>query len=96
MEPFILVRGRLQKDGASMNVIASRVQALRVTDPRAEADIHPALPETLEYWGADRRGAGAEASGRPASETETKPDPGASFKYLTALRASPPGVKNFG
>ena len=30
MEPFLAVRGRLQKDGATLNVIAHEVQALRV------------------------------------------------------------------
>ena len=30
MEPFLAVRGRLQKDGATLNVIATEVQALRV------------------------------------------------------------------
>ncbi|TVP45014.1 MAG: DNA polymerase III subunit alpha [Gemmatimonadales bacterium] len=45
MEPFLLVRGRLQKDGASLNVIATSVEELRV--PNAS---HPPLPETQEYW----------------------------------------------
>ncbi len=30
MEPFLAVRGRLQKDGATLNVIAHEIQALRV------------------------------------------------------------------
>ncbi len=30
MEPFLTVRGRLQKDGATLNVIAYEVEALRV------------------------------------------------------------------
>jgi error-prone DNA polymerase len=30
MEPFLAVRGRLQKDGATLNVIAHEVEALRV------------------------------------------------------------------
>jgi hypothetical protein len=32
MEPFLLVRGRLQKDGRTMNVIATLVRTLR-TEP---------------------------------------------------------------
>ena len=32
-EPFILVRGRLQKDGATMNVVAAQVESLRAVDP---------------------------------------------------------------
>jgi hypothetical protein len=30
MEPFLAVRGRLQKDGATINVIAHEIEALRV------------------------------------------------------------------
>jgi hypothetical protein len=30
MEPFLAVRGRLQKDGATLNVIAYEIEALRV------------------------------------------------------------------
>jgi error-prone DNA polymerase len=84
MEPFLLVRGRLQKDGGTMNVIASEVRALRVGRSEHERDLQPALPATLEYWGEHRN---------PQPETT---DPEASFRYLTALRQSPPGVKNFG
>jgi error-prone DNA polymerase len=70
MEPFLLVRGRLQKDGGTMNVIAFEVKALRAGQPACERGPQPALP---------------------AAET-----PEASFRYLTALRQSPPGVKSFG
>jgi error-prone DNA polymerase len=45
MEPFLQVRGRLQKDGASLNVIASSVGELRVARGSA-----PELPGTQEYW----------------------------------------------
>jgi error-prone DNA polymerase len=64
MESFLLVRGRLQKDGLTRNIIAREVQALRADDPRDS-------------------GVAESASG-------------SSFQYLTALRQSPPGVKNFG
>lgn len=62
MEPFITVRGRLQKDGLTMNVLAHEVKALKV--------------------GGEYR-------------AEEKPDEGNPFQYLTALRQSPPGIKNF-
>ncbi|MBW3534731.1 MAG: DNA polymerase III subunit alpha [Gemmatimonadetes bacterium] len=70
MEPFLLVKGRLQKDGATMNVIAFEVEPLRVgagIDPRISADIGDGrpdervapevsdLPPTLEYWGNQER-----------------------------------------
>jgi DNA polymerase III alpha subunit len=67
MEPFLMVRGRLQKDGATMNVIAREVKALRPDDSQGPRPMH--TPGT----GSNH-----------------------SFEYLTALRQSPPGVKNFG
>ena len=68
MEPFLTVRGRLQKDGATMNVIASRVEPLRMAPVmRSEATESP-----------DREIAGG------------------AYRYLTALRQSPPGIKSFG
>lgn len=84
MEPFLSVRGRLQKDGESLNVIAFDVTPLRVpgTPVRrsgmSHTNLHASLPATLEYWtDPDRSG----------------PTP---FRYLTALRQSPPGIKSFG
>ena len=49
MEPFLLVRGRLRKDGATLNVVAYSVEGLRNSNtPNAQkADAPPAL----EYWG---------------------------------------------
>lgn len=45
MEPFLLVRGRVQRDGSTLNVIATWVEGLRMAPGTA-----PPLPETLEYW----------------------------------------------
>lgn len=73
LEPFLLVRGRLQKDGATMNVVATEVGAVRAADPA----LHPSLPGTQEYWGE-------------------RPKQNSSFKYLTALRHSPPETKSWG
>jgi len=115
MEPFLTVRGKLQKDGATLNVIAERVEALRVpgapvrrsglarsyaesrdrhavavvregSDDSHErfAALQTSLPDTMEYW------AEPGDDGHP-----DRPDPGA-FRYLTALRQSPPGIKSFG
>ena len=68
MEPFLMVRGRLQKDGATMNVIASRVEPLRMAPVmRSEATESP-----------DREIADG------------------AYRYLTALRQSPTGIKSFG
>jgi hypothetical protein len=63
MEPFLTVRGRLQKDGSTLNVIATRVEPLR-------AGVAPP----------------------PEGEKAPPRDP---FRYLTALRQSPPDVKSF-
>ena len=88
MEPFLAVKGRLQKDGDSLNVIAYEVKALRVPGVpvrrsgmerrQTSSDLQGSLPGTMEYW-ADPNRAG--------------PSP---FRYLTALRQSPPGIKSFG
>jgi error-prone DNA polymerase len=135
MEPFLTVKGRLQKDGATLNVIAHEVRALRVPgtpvrrrglsrsyattdthrnvgperrsgspepeptlvtatvsavqEPGADPSpalnpdlehLHTSLPEPLEYW-ADTE----------SEERSTDP-----YRYLTALRQSPPGIKSFG
>lgn len=84
-EPFVAVTGRLQKDGATLNVIATRVEALRATprkgsvgDPWAEL----AVPDPLSYF--PDPGEIVEGGG-------TTP-----FQFLTALRQSPPEVKSFG
>jgi hypothetical protein len=84
-EPFVAVTGRLQKDGTTLNVIATRVAALRAT-PRKETGGDPwsdlAVPDPLSYFpdpGEIERGG-------------TAPP----FQFLTALRQSPPDVKSFG
>jgi hypothetical protein len=48
------------------------------------AQLQTSLPDTMEYW------ADPGDDGHP-----DRPDPGA-FRYLTALRQSPPGIKSFG
>ena len=81
MEPFVLVRGRLQKDGATMNVVAFEVEPLRMAPVVADAedvDEHSLLPAARETWSPQWK---AQAS---------------AFRYLTALRQSPPGIKSFG
>lgn len=74
MEPFLQVRGRLQKDGASLNVIASSVQELRVARGSA-----PELPGTQEYWPDPKRrhpgeGADPEAFAFLTTLRQTPPD----------------------
>ena len=121
MEPFLAVRGRLQKDGATINVIAHEVEALRVGHPLG----HPLKAGRTQVR---RRGLSrsyvAVASGSEsglstglATVRESRddlddfqtslPDPlehwadpehpaPSPFRYLTALRQSPPGIKSFG
>ena len=71
-----MVRGRLQKDGLTTNVIAHTVKAVRVREDAPPAT--PALPGAQEGWTESERGARTP------------------FQYLTALRQSPLGIKNFG
>ncbi|MEQ1858064.1 MAG: OB-fold nucleic acid binding domain-containing protein, partial [Longimicrobiales bacterium] len=99
MEPFLIVRGKLQKDGATLNVIAERVEALRVPGAPVrrsglgrtyeeardrERTPVPAVREGPDSW------ADPGDDGHP-----DRTDPSA-FRYLTALRQSPPGIKSFG
>jgi DNA polymerase III alpha subunit len=90
MEPFLAVRGRLQKDGETLNVIAHEVQALRVPGTpvrrRGLSQLH-AAPE------GTRAAVGAPSDTAPPSSEDGDNSP---FGYLTALRQSPPGIKSFG
>jgi len=91
-EPFILVRGTLQKDGATMNVIADSVQAIRADSGAWGKLFHTGLPGTMEYWGEGGRRGGEEGAGGGPSPTQAS-DP---FTYLTDLRQSAPGAKSWG
>jgi error-prone DNA polymerase len=104
MEPFLAVRGKLQKDGATLNVVAHEVEALRVPGapvqrrglartyaaaayPAAGAEVgavRESLPDAQEYWA------------EPAEVAVATAHDSGAFNYLTALRQSPPGIKNFG
>ncbi|MDZ7780089.1 MAG: DNA polymerase III subunit alpha [Gemmatimonadota bacterium] len=92
MEPFLTVRGRLQKDGATLNVIAERVEALRVPERAAPQRglARSSLPRTTEYW-TDPADPGADNDGPAPEGTE-----GSRFRYLSALRESPPDIKSWG
>jgi error-prone DNA polymerase len=101
MEPFLLVQGELRKDGASLNVVAQTVEAVRADDRSRAApqELNGSLPQVLDYWGGDPR-TGKQNDGSLSSSGEPKrtgpgapPDP---FRYLTALRQNPPGTKSWG
>ncbi len=87
LEPFLAVRGRLQKDGETLNVIAYEVEALRVPGTpirrRGMSKTDPA---------ANGNG-GANGSSSEADPDQKGPSP---FRYLTALRQNPPGIKSWG
>jgi hypothetical protein len=90
MEPFLAVRGKLQKDGATLNVIAHEVEALRVPGtpvPRRGLSRSYVAASATSERGAVTAGLGS----RTEPEPKTSP-----FRYLTALRQSPPGIKSFG
>ena len=79
METFLAVSGRLQKDGATINVIANDVQALRVPGAPVHQQELPknSSPDTVECRTEPNRAG-------------TSP-----FRYLTALRQNPPDIKSF-
>ncbi|MEX2471846.1 MAG: error-prone DNA polymerase [Gemmatimonadota bacterium] len=99
LEPFLSVRGRLQKDGATLNVIAEHIEALRVPGrPVSKRGLsHASLPRTTEYWADREEQAKAEAEAEPATAGASA---GASharpYRYLTALREHAPGIKSWG
>ena len=62
-ESFLLVRGRLQKDGKSLNVIAEEIEAVRASRGVDVAALHPTLPGTTEWWSERARGDGTGVDG---------------------------------
>jgi error-prone DNA polymerase len=84
MEPFVAVRGRLQKDGETLNVMAYEVEALRVGALRGETSKGGAsrgeggirMPETQEWWPDRSKPAGKapEAGGGEAGEGTPRPE----------------------
>ena len=89
MEPFLIVKGQLRKDGATLNIIAREIHALRPGPETTPEDDY--FPLTLDYWADPRNETSPpDESGRDDSATND------SFAYLTALRRSPPDVKSFG
>ncbi len=92
MEPFLVVQGRLQKDGATLNVIAHRIRALR-------GKLAPHLPDPLEYFperGAEEGPGQAEQAHASSAAMGTDPAGTDPFRYLSFLRESPPEARNFG
>ncbi len=90
MEPFLAVRGRLQKDGETLNVIARRVEGLRVPGS-------PVRRRGLARTEAAAVGAAAPARRATAEgEGDGPAGVGGAFRYLTALRQSPPGTRSWG
>jgi len=84
MELFLAVRGRLQKDGDTLNVIAYEVKALRVPGTPVQ---RREMPKTYTGNG------GTSGSSSEADPDQKGPSP---FHYLTALRQNPPGIKSWG
>ncbi len=104
LEPFLAVKGRLQKDGATLNVLAQEVLALRV--PGA-----PVGRRGMSRSEGVPGGSGAVLPDGPSTDLDHLPSslPGTTeywrnpdwsaptpFRYLTALRQSPPEIKSWG
>mgnify|MGYP001337486411 FL=1 len=105
MEPFLSVRGRLQKDGDTLNVIAYEVNALRVPGTPVR---RRGMSETYATANGNGRlavqeGPEEDLDDLPTSlpgalESWAEPDQKAPspFHYLTALRQNPPSIKSWG
>ena len=63
-DEFLSVEGELRKDGASLNVVAREIRAIRgdETSPAAPGALAGALPEVMDYWGGDPRTGGGDAA----------------------------------
>ncbi len=104
LEPFLAVKGRLQKDGATLNVLAQEVQALRVPGAPVGRRGMSRSERISEVNGTVLQdGPSADLDDLPSSLPDTteywrNPDRSGPtpFRYLTALRQSPPGIKSFG
>jgi error-prone DNA polymerase len=108
-EPFLVVRGELRKDGATINVVAREITAIRADrDSPASADrLNGSLPQVLDYWGSagDHRkpdpdgppsGPGAPSDAGPPSGPGGPQPPRDPFRYLTTLRQNAPATKSWG
>ena len=109
MEPFLAVRGRLQKDGDTLNVIAYEVNALRVPGTPVR---RRGMSKTYSAANGNGNGNGLLAVQEGPQEglddlhtslpgtLESWADPDqkgpSPFRYLTALRQNPPGIKSWG
>lgn len=79
MEPFLLIRGRLRRDGTTLNVVVTAAESLRV--PR------------IVTPGSVTTGSGDGDSGPPQDSPRTvAEDP---FPYLTELRSTTPEAKSW-
>ncbi|GMV04239.1 MAG: error-prone DNA polymerase [Gemmatimonadota bacterium] len=104
LEPFLAVRGRLQKDGESLNVIADQVTPLRVPGApvrrsglaHAQRAGNGSAPATPEAGVAEAGELHASLPGTLEYWTDPDRSGPTPFRYLTALRQSPPGIKSFG
>ncbi|MDX1494172.1 MAG: hypothetical protein R3253_08945, partial [Longimicrobiales bacterium] len=84
MEPFLAVRGRLQKDGDTLNVIAYELEALRVPGaPVRRRGLSRAYPASR-----NRRTAATSLQGAQAAVRERSPS--APAEDLAAFHASLP------
>ena len=105
MEPFLAGRGRLEIDGAPLNIIAHQVETLRVPGtpihvrrPSHSHDTNNKSQNELADLSENLNGF-SEIQTSPPDTMEYWTDSGRSapspFRYLTALRQSPPGIKSF-
>jgi len=99
MEPFLTVRGRLQKDGETLNVIAFEVEALRVPGtPIRRRGMSKTYVAKNSNAGPQEDVDDLHTSLPSTLESWADPDQkGPSpFRYLTALRQNAPGIKSWG
>ena len=87
MEPFLAVKGRLQKDGDTINVIAHEVQALRVPGTPVR---RRGLSRSYATAEVRRAGSAGDKFGAPAP----LPEPARAESALAAVREGGPAGRN--
>ena len=106
MEPFLAVHGRLQKDGATLSIIAHQVEALRVPGtpirvrrPSYSYDTTNKSQNELANVSENLDDFSKLQTSLPETVdywTDPRRSAPSPFSYLAALRQSPPDIKSFG
>jgi error-prone DNA polymerase len=96
MEPFVQVRGRLQRDGANLNLIAQEVERLRAPSLPAPAGEAGRREQRESEAAGPGSAAGPEGTGAEPGSAAGEPDGSPHrFDLLAPLRQTPPDARSW-